>query len=158
MLAHARALLTSTPQGATAYINADVREPGKIVAEAAETLDFSQPIALILNGILGHLTDLGAARSIVRQLTGALPSGSYLLLSDGTSAIAGQPAEAAQEGYNDTGALPYVLRTPQEIASFFDGLELVPPGVVSCPLWRPEDTPFGAPAEVDLFGGVARKP
>jgi O-methyltransferase involved in polyketide biosynthesis len=158
VLAHARALLTSTPEGATAYIDADLREPDKIMAAAAETLDFTKPIALILNGILGHVPDTGEARSIVRRLVDALPSGSYLSLMDGTSVISGDMAEEAQAGYNDTGALPYVLRAPEEIASFFDGLELVEPGVVSCSLWRPDPTPSGPPAEMDAFGGVGRKP
>ena len=157
VLAHARALLTSTPEGATAYVAADLRDPGKIVAEAAAILDFTKPIALILNGVLGHLTDTGEACSIVRQLMDALPSGSYLSLMDGTSAITGERAEEAQEGYNESGALPYVLRTPEQIASFFDGLELVEPGVVSCPQWRPDATRFGPPAEVDAFCGVGKK-
>jgi len=158
VLTHARALLTSTPEGATAYINADLRDPEKIVAEATQTLDFSKPIALILNGILGHLADIGEARSIVRQLMDALPSGSYLSIADGTSALAGDPAQEAQQDYNESGAIPYVLRTPAEIASFFDGLEMVEPGVVSCPRWRPEDTQSGLPAEVDTFCGMGRKP
>ncbi len=158
VLAHARALLTSTPEGATAYIDADLRESDKIMAEAAKTLDFTQPIALILNGILGHIADTSEARSIVRRLIDALPSGSYLSLMDGTSVIAGDVAEEAQHGYNESGALPYVLRTPEEIASFFDGLQLVEPGVVSCTRWRPDPTPFGTPAEADAFGGVGRKP
>jgi S-adenosyl methyltransferase len=157
VLAHARALLTSTPEGATAYIDADLGEPDKIMARAAKTLDFTQPIALILNGILGHVPDTGEARSIVHRLMDALPSGSYLSLMDGTSVIAGAAAAEAQQDYNESGALPYVLRAPEEIASFFDGLELVEPGVVSCPQWRPDPTPFGSPAEVDAFGGVGRK-
>jgi len=158
VLAHARALLTSTPEGATAYVHADLRETDKIMAEAATTLDFTEPIALILSGILGHVTDTSEARSTVRRLMHALPSGSYLSLNDGTSVVAGEAYEEAQEDYNQSGALPYVLRTPEEIASFFDGLELVEPGVVSCPRWRPGPTPFGPLAEVDAFGGVARKP
>jgi O-methyltransferase involved in polyketide biosynthesis len=158
VLAHARALLTSTPEGATAYVHADLREADKIMAEAATTLDFTEPIALILSGILGHVTDTGEARSTVRRLMRALPSGSYLSLNDGTSVVAGEAYEEAQEDYNQSGALPYVLRTPEEIASFFDGLELVEPGVVSCPRWRPDPTPSGPPAEVDAFGGVGRKP
>jgi hypothetical protein len=158
VLTHARALLTSTPEGATAYIDADLRDPGKIMAEAAKTLDFTQPIALILSGILGHVTDIGEARSIVRRLVDALPSGSYLSLNDGTSVVAGEPYEEAAETYNESGAVPYVLRTPEEIASFFDGLDLVEPGVVSCPRWRPEAAPSGPPAEVDAFGGVGKKP
>ena len=158
VLAHARALLTSTPEGATAYIHADLRDPEKILAEAADTLDFSKPVALILSGVLGHVVDIGEARSIVRGLMGALPSGSYLSLNDGTSVVGGEQHEQATEDYNESGALPYIQRTPEEIASFFDGLELVPPGVVSCPRWRPESAADGPPAEVDAFGGVGRKP
>lgn len=158
VLAHARALLTSTSEGATAYVHADLRDTGEIMAEAAKTLDFTKPIALILSGILGHVTDTDEARSIVRRLMDALPSGSYLSLNDGTSVIAPEEFQEAQEDYNQSGALPYVLRTPDEIASFFNGLELVEPGVVSCPRWRPEPTQFGPPADVDAFGGVGRKP
>ena len=158
VLAHARALLTSTPEGVTAYIDADIREPGTILAEAAKTLDFTQPVALILNGVLGHLTDGDQARAIVRQLMAPLPAGSCLSLMDGTSSVSGAPAEEAQEGYNESGALPYVLRSPEEIASFFEGLELVEPGVVSCTRWRPDPSASGPPAEVDAFGGVGRKP
>ena len=158
VLAHARALLTSTPEGATAYIHADLRDPDKILAEAAETLDFTKPIALILSGVLGHVVDIGEARSIVRGLMDALPSGSYLSLNDGTSVVGGDQVEQATQDYNESGALPYIQRTPEEIASFFDGLELVPPGVVSCPRWRPDPAPGDWPAEVDAFGGVGRKP
>jgi O-methyltransferase involved in polyketide biosynthesis len=158
VLAHARALLTSTPEGATAYIHADLRHPGKIVAEAGDTLDLAKPVALILHGVLGHVPDTGEARSIVRGLMDALPSGSYLNLADGTSYAAADEFEEAQEGYNETGAIPYVLRKPEEIASFFDGLELVEPGVVSCPRWRPDPVPAEPPAELDVFGGVGRKP
>ena len=158
VLAHARALLTSTPEGATAYIHADLRDPDKILAEAADTLDFTEPIALILSGVLGHVVDIGQARSIVRGLLAGLPSGSYLSLNDGTSVIAREELEQATQDYNDSGALPYVQRTPEEIASFFEGLELVEPGVVSCPRWRPDPAPGDPPAELDAFGGIGRKP
>jgi ABC-type sugar transport system substrate-binding protein len=158
VLAHARALLTSTPEGVTAYVHADLRDTDTIMAEAAGTLDFGQPIALILSGVLGHVTDTGRARSIVRELMAALPSGSYLSLNDGTAHIGGEAMEQATQDYADTGAIPYVQRTPEEIASFFDGLDLVEPGVVSCPRWRPEAWAGGLPAELDAFGGVARKP
>jgi O-methyltransferase involved in polyketide biosynthesis len=156
VLAHARALLTSTPEGATAYIPADLRETARIMAQAAQTLDFTAPIALILHGILGHVGDTAEARSIVHRLMDALPPGSYLDLADGTSSAAA--IVEAQEGYNDTGAVPYVLRTPAEIASFFDGLQVIEPGVVSCPRWRPGPGPVGPPADTDVFGGVGRKP
>jgi O-methyltransferase involved in polyketide biosynthesis len=158
VLAHARALLTSTPEGATAYIHADLRDPDKILVEAADTLDFTQPIALILSGVLGHVVDIGQARSIVRDLLAGLPSGSYLSLNDGTSVIGREELEQATQDYNDSGALPYVQRTPEEIASFFEGLELVEPGVVSCPRWRPDSAAGDQPAELDAFGGVGRKP
>ena len=156
VLAHARALLTSTPEGATAYVNADLRDTGKIMAQAAQTLDLGSPVALILHGILGHVSDTGDARSIVQRLVGALPSGSYLDLADGTGSAA--DLVEAQDDYNDTGAVPYVLRSPAEIASFFDGLEVLEPGVVSCPRWRPDPAPDATPAEIDTFGGVGRKP
>jgi O-methyltransferase involved in polyketide biosynthesis len=158
VLAYARALLTSTREGATAYIDGDLRETDKIIAAASQTLDFTQPIALILSGILGHITNTAEARSIVQRLMDALPPGSYLSLNDGTSVVGREQIEQATEDYNQSGAAPYTQRSPEEIASFFEGLELVEPGVVSCPRWRPEDTSAEPPAEVDAFGGVAKKP
>jgi O-methyltransferase involved in polyketide biosynthesis len=159
VLTHARALLTSTPQGATDYIDADLREPDKIVQGAAETLDFTQPVALMLMGILGHITDDDEARSIVKRLLDALPSGSYLVLYDGTNAFS-KAFEQAQRQYDESGAVPYRLRSPEQIARFFDGLELVEPGLVSCPRWRPDPAEVGdgLPAEVDALSGVGRKP
>jgi len=159
VLVHARALLNSSPVGATDYVDADLRDPDKILEAASATLDFTQPIALMLMGIMGHTADYDEARSIVRRLLGGLPSGSYLALNDGTNVIS-KAFEQAQEGYNQSGAVPYILRSPEQIAGFFDGLELVEPGVLSCPRWRPDpaDTSGGLPAEVDAFGGVGRKP
>jgi O-methyltransferase involved in polyketide biosynthesis len=159
VLTHARALLTSTPQGATDYIDADLRDPDKILEAAARTLDFSRPIALMLMGILGHIGDYDEARSIVKRLLDALPPGSYLALNDGTDVISKAFAEA-QQRYNESGAIPYQLRSPEQIAGFFDGLELVQPGVVSVPRWRPDlaKADGGPPAEVDAFGGIGRKP
>jgi hypothetical protein len=159
VLLQARALLTSTPEGATSYIDADLYQPGKILQAATTTLDLTQPIALMLMGILGHVSDYDEARSIVTRLLDALPSGSYLALNDGTNVVS-QGFEEAQQGYNESGALPYQLRRPEQIAGFFEGLELVEPGVVSCPRWRPvpADASGGLPAEVDAFCGVGRKP
>ncbi len=159
VLVHARALLNSSPEGATDYVDADLRDPDKILEAASATLDFTQPIALMLMGIMGHTADYDEARSIVRRLLGGLPSGSYLALNDGTNVIS-KAFEQAQEGYNQSGAVPYILRSPEQIAGFFDGLELVEPGVLSCPRWRPDptDTSGGLPAELDAFGGVGRKP
>ncbi|MGH3324818.1 MAG: SAM-dependent methyltransferase, partial [Streptomyces sp.] len=107
--------------------------------------------------ILGHVPDYDEARSIVGRLLDALPSGSHLVLCDGTNVLpSGMPE--AQDEYNDSGALPYILRKPEEITRYFDGLELLEPGVVSVPRWRPEAAPFGEPDEVDEAGGVGRKP
>ncbi|MFB7733946.1 SAM-dependent methyltransferase [Streptomyces sp. NPDC056112] len=156
VLAHARALLYSTPEGATAYVDANVLDPDRILAAAADTLDFSRPIALILSNILGHVADYDQARSIVSRLLDALPSGSYLSINDGS--LGTDPDfEAAQEGYNKSGAIPYNLRTVDQITAFFDGLEFVEPGVVSVPHWRPDpEAPAAAP--VAEHGGLARKP
>ncbi|WP_046470682.1 SAM-dependent methyltransferase [Allosalinactinospora lopnorensis] len=155
VLAHARALLVGTPEGATDYIDADLREPDTILRQAARTLDFDQPIALMLMGILGHIPD-GEVLPIVRRLVDALPSGSYLSIYDGTNTSDAYNEAVAY--WNENGALPYHLRSPEEIAARFDGLELVEPGVVPCPLWRPSSTEVGTPRGMDQYGGVARKP
>jgi len=156
VLVHARALLTSTPEGATAYIDADLRDPDKILGEAAQTLDFTQPIAIMLMGILGHIADDDEAHSIVNRLVGAVCSGSYLTMNDGTDTSAAV-VEAARI-WNESANPTYHLRSPGRIARFFDGLELVEPGVVSPPHWRPEPSPSGLPAAIDSCCGVGRKP
>jgi O-methyltransferase involved in polyketide biosynthesis len=158
VLSHARALLTST-QGVTAYVDADLRDPDRILAAAARTLDFEEPVALMLLGVLGHVEDDDQARSIVRRLVAALPSGSYLTICEGTNDLYEAGVEA-QRQYNQSGAAPYRLRSARQVADFFDGLELVEPGVVSCPRWRPDpdDLRHGLPAEMDQAAGVARKP
>jgi hypothetical protein len=157
VLVHAEALLTSTPEGVCAYIEADVRNPEAIVREAAKTLDFTQPIGLMLMGIMGLVGDYDQARSIVKELMAVLPSGSYLALYDGTDT---DPAYAeALRGYNArSGAVPYTPRSTDQIARFFDGLELLEPGVVSVVRWRPDPHPWDEPPEVACAGGVARKP
>ena len=137
VLAHARALLTSSPEGATAYVDGDLHDPDTILAAARRTLDLTRPIGLMLLGILGHVDDDEEARSVVKRLLEALPSGSYLTVCDGTNVISEAGVEA-QRLYNESGAVPYRLRSPDQIAEFFEGLELVEPGVVSCPRWRPD--------------------
>jgi O-methyltransferase involved in polyketide biosynthesis len=158
VLLHAETLLLSSPEGATDYIDADMRDPERIVEEAAKTLDFSRPIAIVFMGVLGHISDDDEAASIVRRLLDAVPSGSYLVVADGTNVVHGDQGEAAQEEYNESGAEPYTLRSPEQIARFFDGLELVEPGLVTVPRWRPEPTIFGEPPELDQLGGIGRKP
>ncbi|MFF1485988.1 SAM-dependent methyltransferase [Streptomyces sp. NPDC058319] len=156
ILAHARALLYSTPEGATAYVDADVLDTDRILAQAARTLDLTRPTALILSNILGHVPDHGQARGIVTRLTDALPSGSYLSVNDGSLGV--DPVfERAQQAYNDSGAAPYVLRTVEAITAYFDGLDLLEPGVVPVPLWRPEPAD-AVPEPIAEHGGLARKP
>ncbi len=158
VLLHAQTLLVSAPEGATDYIDADMRDPQRIVAAAAKTLDLSRPVAVIFLGVLGHVPDDEQAISIVGQVMDAVPSGSYLVVADGTNVVHGEQGEAAQEEYNESGAEPYALRSPAQLARFFDGLDMVEPGLVSVPRWRPEPSAFGVPDELDQFGGVGRKP
>jgi len=155
VLTHARALLTSSPEGSTAYLDADVHNPDEILRGAAESLDFSKPVALMLLGILGNVADTDEAHAIVRRLVDAVPSGSYLVINDGTNtSTAGvQGAEARGEAGD-----PYYLRSPEAIAAFFDGLDLIDPGVVSTPRWRPDSTVAQAHTELAVFCGIARKP
>jgi hypothetical protein len=155
VLVHARALLTSAPQGVTDYIDADLRDPDAILEAAAQTLDFSRPVGLMLLGIMAHISDDGEARSILNRLLDALPVGSHLVLSDGTDID--KARVEAHRRYNADGGVPYLLRSPEQIVGFFDRLELLEPGVVPVSQWRPEPSPFGLPAEVSTFGGVARK-
>jgi S-adenosyl methyltransferase len=156
VLVHARALLTSAPGGVTSYIEADVRDTAKILEESARTLDFGQPVALMMLGIMGQLPDSDAPRAIVTTLLGALPPGSYLALSDGTDTNPG--LNQAIAAYNQNSASSYHLRSPEEIARFFDGLTLVPPGVVTTSRWRPDLRDVSSePGEVDAICGVGRK-
>jgi len=159
VLAHARALLTSSRQGACDYIDADLRDPGVILAEASRTLDFTKPVAITLIAILHHMTDYDEARSIVNRLTEAVPSGSYLVLSHSTNVVFGARSDEAVGQWNKFGKPPVILRSPSQIAGFFDGLELLEPGVVSTPRWRPDPVDIGGEApEVDQFCAVGRKP
>ncbi len=158
VLAHARALLTSTPEGATAYEDISLFDPERILQAAAATLDLTRPTALILSGILGHVADHDQARDLVRRFLAGLPSGSHLCVNDGSRGT-DPDYEAAQDGYNETGAVPYFLRPVDQIEAYFEGLDLVDPGVVSVPLWRPDPSPDGtAPQAIGQHGGLARKP
>jgi len=154
VLAHARALLTSKPEGATEYLDADIRDPAAILATAADLLDFKRPTALMLMGIMGHFTDEEAYPTVSRLLGGLSP-GSYFALYDGAST--NEAFNQAQQGYNESGAVPYHLRSPEQFARFFEGLELVEPGVVPVQHWRPGPGSSGL-AEIYSYCGVGRKP
>ena len=156
VLAHARILLTSSPEGVTQYIDADLHDPEAILAEAGRTLDLDRPVALLLIGVLGHVADHDRARSVVQRLLAGLAPGSYLVQCDGADT---DPAYvAALERYRDSGGVPYNVRSREDIVAFFEGLELVEPGVVPIPQWRPEASRFRGPADVSELGGVGRKP
>lgn len=156
VLEHAKALLTSTPEGSTAYIHADVRDPGAILEGAAETLDLSRPTAFTLMGILEFVPDNDQAYGIVRRLMDAVPSGSYFAMYDGTNVVHGEASDRIVDVWNASGNAQLVLRTPEEIGRFFDGLVLVEPGLVPVTHWRPDAA--AAPEAVDAYGAVGRKP
>lgn len=152
VLVHARALLTSTSEGATDYIDADVHDPERILQAAARTLDFSQPVALMMLGILGNVVDDDEAMAITSTLLAAVPPGSFIVINDGTKSE--QRDEAFRVG-SDVG-ITYVVRTPEQIAGFFRDVELLEPGVVSTPHWRP-DPGTDLPPALDVYCGVGRK-
>ena len=157
VLAHARALLTSAEQGATAYVEADLRDTQAVLDAAAGTLDFSQPVALMLLGILHLIQDSEDPYAIVSRLLDAVPSMSYLAISHPAIDISAHQGEA-QRRYNERVSTPQTLRTHGEVCRFFDGLSLVPPGVVYVHTWRPDvgdETPDGI---TSAYGGVGRKP
>jgi hypothetical protein len=154
VLSHARALLTSSAQGETSYIDADARDPESIISRAQATLDFSQPVAVILIDILNFIQGAGTAAEIIRKLLGALTTGSYLVVMQPASDV--DPSlETAAVRWNQIAPTPVVLRKRAEVASWTDGLELIEPGVVQVEQWRPEEdtSPRGMP----LYGFVARK-
>jgi DNA polymerase III psi subunit len=156
VLAHARALLTSTPEGATDYIDADLRNADQILAKAAETLDLSRPVAVMLMAILQHLGDDHDPYAVVGRLMAAVPAGSYLALSHPAKDIhAAEMAEMANR-LNQTMAEKVTFRTQSEVAPFFAGLELIEPGMTNVPDWRPE-TAEEANSPAALWAGVARK-
>lgn len=157
VLAHARALLSSTPQGRTDYLDEDLRRVDAILDHAAKTLDLDEPVALMLLGVVIFLGTDDDPYSVVRRLMERLPSGSHLVLSHTVTSPAMPDVDEAVRFWNEHGTPKLTQRTPEEVARFFDGLELLEPGVVSCSRWRP--VPAGhEPEEVAMFGAVARKP
>ena len=157
VLVHARALLTNTtPRGVTAYVEADVHDPELIISDARNVLNFNQPIAVMFFGILGHVADLDQARSIVARVMAAVPSGSYLAAEDSTST--GEQVRDGAAKYAEAGAIPYHLRSPDQIAGYFHDLRLIEPGLVPVTRWRPNLAGSKAPKHIDKYGAVAAKP
>jgi hypothetical protein len=157
VLAHARALLTSTPEGATAYIDADLRDAPAILTSAQHTLDFSQPVALMLLIVLHMIPDTDDPYGVVASLTQALPSGSYLVLAHPASDIqAAQMAEMTKRVNERMTGPKATMRDRDAVERFFGALELVEPGLVQPQQWRPEPGQL-VPDQVTAWSGVARK-
>jgi hypothetical protein len=161
VLAHARALLTSAPAGRTAYVEADLREVDRILDAPAlrDSLDLSQPVALLLNAIMHFISDQDGPYGIVAALLGALPAGSYLALSHLSGDFAPQAWDDVARVYAERGMVMRV-RSRAEIERFFAGLDLIEPGVCPSARWRPASGQVRLPSDaaVACYGGLARKP
>jgi hypothetical protein len=165
VLVHARALLRGAPEGRTAYVDADLRRPDRIIQspEVWATLDLEQPVALLLVAVMHFILDDDGPYDLVSRLVGALPSGSYLVISNATTDFM-PPEQRALLEMADANAERREdrvrLRSQAEVERFFDGLELLPPGVCSVADWRPADpaAPRPTPAQICALGGVARVP
>ncbi|ALV31628.1 SAM-dependent methyltransferase [Streptomyces sp. CdTB01] len=157
VLAHARALLTSTPEGRTDHLDEDLRNVDAVLERAARTLDLSRPVALLLLGVVIFVGDDEDPYGIVRRFMDALPAGSHLVLSHTVTSPALPEVDEAVRFWNEHGTPKLTQRTPEDVIRFFDGLELLEPGVVTCSRWRPDAPDGNAPDEVGIYGGVGRK-
>jgi hypothetical protein len=160
VLAHAHTLLRGTPEGRTAYVNGDAREPQRILAEAATSLDLAQPVAVILVGVLHVIGDGDDPYGIVAALLDPLPSGSHLVISHLASDIRAEEMAEVFARFNETVRDPFVLRSHAEVARFFDGLDILDPGIVALNHWHaPPEAPDQTDGQViPAYGAVARKP
>jgi hypothetical protein len=156
VLAHARALLTSSPEGVTHYIDSDLRDTGRILAEAAETLDFSRPVGVMLIAVLHLISDEDDPGAIITRLLDAVPSGSYLILSHVASDIQQEQMADLRDRMNRLVYQQSWYRSQSEVTRLFDQLDLVEPGVVPAPQWRP-DSELEAARAAAMWGGVGRK-
>jgi hypothetical protein len=158
VLAHARALLTSKPEGLTAYLDADLVDTGTILQQAGETLDFTRPVGIMLLAILHYIPDLAEARRIVSALMGAVPAGSFLVISHAGTDLLPEDVAAFEKSLNVH--LPadrhHTARPRDVVAEFFHGVDLVEPGLVRVSDWRPDSDEEAATPTI-LWGGVARK-
>ncbi|GHH73946.1 hypothetical protein GCM10018793_13910 [Streptomyces sulfonofaciens] len=160
VLAHAEALLRSAPEGVTAYVQADVRDTDTILRRAGEFLDFDRPVALSLVALLHFIRDEDGAGDLVDRLVSALPSGSFLMLSHASADFTPDTAKEATELYQSRD-VALSLRTGEQITRFFDGLDLVDPGVVVVPQWHPElgdPVPGQDDGPIPGYAAVGRKP
>jgi trans-aconitate methyltransferase len=158
VLAHARALLASSPEGATAYIDADLRATGTILKGAADLLDFGQPVGVMLLGILQGIPDQEEPGAIIARLMDAVPPGSYLAVTQIARDVAADEVAAGVQRYNEQAAVPVAARTHAEASRFFAGLDLVEPGVVQVHRWRPAPADPGSERNLAIYAGLGRKP
>lgn len=162
-MAHAHTLVRSTPEGASAYIREPLRDPERILRDAADTLDFVQPVAVMMQGGLHQIPDDGDAQRLVSRLLDETVAGSYLAMSHLTGELLGEgiaPAlQRLQQMVDASKMVALTLRNHAQVSAFFDGLELVEPGVVAVHQWRPDEPVEGAPEESNslLYGAVGRK-
>jgi hypothetical protein len=157
VLSHARALLISTPQGSCDYADADLHDPGALIAQARRTLDFTQPVAILLLAVLHFLPDTDRPAAIVAALATGLAPGSCVAISHLTADLAPQQVTDAIGAYNATVPEPVTARTHAQVTSLFGGLPLLPPGVVPVNQWRPAPGQGSGPP-ADLHAGLARIP
>ncbi|MCI2420609.1 SAM-dependent methyltransferase [Saccharopolyspora sp. K220] len=156
VLTHARALLRDTSDAGVTIVDADYHNPESIVSDAQSALDFAQPIGVMFMGVLGHVAEYEEAVSITRRVMAAVPSGSCLVLWENTNLT--ETARYAAEEYAKSGAIPYRLCSLEEVAGFFEGLELVEPGLTPIDRWRPAADQIGADEPLDAHGAIGRKP
>ncbi|MEV6630287.1 SAM-dependent methyltransferase [Actinoplanes sp. NPDC051470] len=150
VLTQARALLTSTGEGASDYVEADLRDPGTILTAASRTLDLGEPVAIMLLGVLNFIIGDDEARAVLRRLIDAVPAGSYLVVSHPTTEVHGEAMSEAVRLWNSTGGAEMRLRDRAGVEAFFAGLDLLDPGVVTCSRWRADGV------AVSHYAGVAR--
>ncbi len=157
MLAHARALLTSTPQGTCDYIDTDLRDTTAILRGAARTLDLARPAAVLLLAVLHFVPDADGPAGIVAALAAALAPGSYIAISHLTADFAPATVTAGVNAYNTLVPQPITPRTHAQVTGLFAGLPLIEPGVIPLTGWHP-DLRDPSPPDCDLYAGVARTP
>ncbi|MDT0305460.1 SAM-dependent methyltransferase [Streptomyces sp. DSM 44917] len=155
VLAQSGPLLTSTPEGATAYVTGDLHDPEAVLRAASRTLDLTRPVAVLLLSVMMFTADDAEAYGIIRRLMNGLAPGSHLILSHTVTGPGWEDMDAAVTSWNEVGTPKLKQRTPSAISGFFTGLDLLPPGIVSCTHWRPDGEPG---PEVAMFCGVGRKP
>jgi hypothetical protein len=157
VLAHARALLSSSPGGACAYLDADLKETARILQEAARTLDFSRPVAVLFVGVLHLVSEDEDPYGIVTEMVRATVPGSYLALTQPAKDIDAEMVAEGARRYNERVKVRQTRRSYAETLRFFDGLRLVPPGLVQCHRWRPDPEATGLQENVSCYAGVARR-